>query len=259
MPTAPAQAQMAILSFCKLCDVLDLLVQYVRPDDAGKLQTAIKEHLDMFQLAYGTEDWIPKFHLATHLPQMLLLHCILIACFVHERKHKALKKYANNLDNTSRAWEKSIMMDALYSQLESMCDEAALPKVPPCLCKPRHPSSNMRTVIQNTLELQPQTEILISTAALFAPGMTCSKNDVVVIDLGSEGYRVGEIWIHTAVVGEHLTLVSLWRQMGHNMFMKQDDATIVYTADIKAICVYKNIDPNLAFIIPPARFAQLQR
>jgi hypothetical protein len=255
MPRAAPDVQMAVLSYCKLCDVIDILLQFPKREDARKLQTKIKEHLDAFKLAYGTESWIPKFHYASHLAIMLWLHCILISCFVHERKHKAVKKIANNIDNTRCAWEKSIMQDVLHTQLESMNDANMLPKAAPSLCNPKTLSKRLRDIIADSLDVEPQTHMLLSIAAVYAPGMTCAQKDIVAMHIDGE-WQMGEVWLHLNILGEHLTLVSFWSQLGNNRFRIQSDPMFVYISDIKATCVYQRIDDDTVFVVPPAHFAQ---
>ena len=68
-----------------LANVLDLLLSvgrvYVCP---GKLQYAIRAHLERHKAVYGEAGWVPKMHYALHLPVQLESHGTLWSCFLHE-------------------------------------------------------------------------------------------------------------------------------------------------------------------------------
>ena len=49
------------------------------------------------EACYGEQHYLPKHHLAIHLGQQLELHELLISCFVHERRHKILKRFAETV------------------------------------------------------------------------------------------------------------------------------------------------------------------
>ena len=253
--TVAGDLRVAILAYIKLCVVLDMLVGFLQPGDAYEFARAIAAHLDAFQLAHGTDEWVPKFHLVSHLPELLLRFGMLFACFVHERKHKALKKFANNLDNVCRAWERSIMQDALYSQLHSLADDDEISKDAPCLYKPRRPPLHILELVRDTFNLDLATPVNASHTAAYAPGAKCSNADVVVMELAEGGCAIGEVICHVEVLGEYMTIVSLWEQQGNNNFRRCDRPRVVCTTDIRATCAYKVVDDanDIVLVIPPSR------
>ena len=63
---------------------------------------------------------IPKFHWLLHFPAWLKRFRTLISCFVRERKHKMVKRYANDMRNTrtnfdEHSYEKSIMAEVRFN------------------------------------------------------------------------------------------------------------------------------------------------
>ena len=83
-------------SMLALCDVAGVLVLAMRGRcEPATLEATINLHLGLRKIAYGDTLWRPKAHFATHLPDHLGAHGFLPACFVQERKHKILKRYAN--------------------------------------------------------------------------------------------------------------------------------------------------------------------
>ncbi len=58
---------------------------------AGALTTVIKNHLGLYEIAYGDSAVRPKHHFALHLGPMLRRFPFLLSTFVHERKHRVVK------------------------------------------------------------------------------------------------------------------------------------------------------------------------
>ena len=81
---------LAWLSLCRVLDALQAVA--TTPTQPAHLQKLIKAHLDMTKQVHGEGWWIPKCHLALHLPLQLHAHGCLLSCFVHERKHKIAKQ-----------------------------------------------------------------------------------------------------------------------------------------------------------------------
>ena len=58
------------------------------------LAGAIAKHYAAHVVAYGYKLFVPKHHFMMHIPRQLALFAFLIACFVHERRHKIAKRWA---------------------------------------------------------------------------------------------------------------------------------------------------------------------
>ena len=93
----------AVACYNTLCVVIDYLVRISERAtvDPCDLQDAIISHLRHRVSVYGEQSVRPKLHHSMHLPEQLARHKILLSCWVHERKHKEIKKYERNLNNTS--------------------------------------------------------------------------------------------------------------------------------------------------------------
>ena len=70
--------------------------------------------LDLFTKAWATEPFTPKLHWLLHYSDELQAHGTLFSCFVHERKHKVIKRYGNPIANMrvadrSDGFEESVM------------------------------------------------------------------------------------------------------------------------------------------------------
>jgi hypothetical protein len=93
----------AIACYNSLCAVIDLLVRVSEcaTVDPCDLQDAIISHMRHRVNVYGAESVRPKQHHSMHLAEQLGRHKILLSCWVHERKHKEIKKYERYLNNTA--------------------------------------------------------------------------------------------------------------------------------------------------------------
>ena len=60
-----------------------------------------------------------KFHWLIHLPDELIRFKRLLSCWVHERKHKMVKHYAQNIYNT-RVYERSILSEVTSHHLANL-------------------------------------------------------------------------------------------------------------------------------------------
>lgn len=82
--------------FLRLAHVLGLLQSTARrPVEPEVLEKAVGDHLRAFRQLYGPEAMTPKFHYALHFGHFLRRLGWLPNAFVHERKHKMPKRFAN--------------------------------------------------------------------------------------------------------------------------------------------------------------------
>ena len=92
-PTGLCPAHVGSLLRC--IDALDLLSQvhtgHVTP---AMLAAALAIHYAAHVIAYGYTLFVPKHHYMLHIPRLLAKFTMLIMCYVHERKHKVLKRWA---------------------------------------------------------------------------------------------------------------------------------------------------------------------
>ena len=86
-------AQVASILLC--IDVMDLLVEVntgcISP---AMLADAMAKHYAAHVIAYGYTIFVPKHHFMLHIPKQLERFKFLVACWVHERKHRIIKRWA---------------------------------------------------------------------------------------------------------------------------------------------------------------------
>lgn len=202
-------------SFLLLCRILDLL-SMIRKDvqvDAVTLEGLIQRHLTAFKNAHGEDELVPKFHYALHLPPLLRQHGLLISCWTHERKHKSLKLFANQVSNAGTWYEMSVLREVTHSAINCILD---FKPSDIRLQKPK-PSRKMKCAILELDFLRCMDGAFVATVADIH-GLTCHAGDVALLRLdGSE--CVGRVHLHADLSGGILwSVVSIWEAMGNNRF-----------------------------------------
>ena len=217
METAFAQEQHALMasSFLLLCRILDLLCMIGKDVqvDSITLEGLIQQHLGAFKNAHGEDQLVPKFHYALHLPSLLRQHGLLISCWTHERKHKSLKLYANQVSNAGAWFEKSVLKESTHNAINGMM-EFRPSEIH--LQNPK-PSTKLKCKIPELDFLRRMDGCTVATVANIH-GLTCHAGDVAQLRLdGSE--RVGRVHLHVDLSGDSLwSVVSIWETMGNNRF-----------------------------------------
>ena len=103
MTLPPAQKQqLQVQSYFALSEVVDILTksrfEIVDPSDVSN---AIEKHLNIRLHAYPNSTPVPKCHFALHLGPQCRHHKWLRSCWVHERKHKEVKREGGAMMNAN--------------------------------------------------------------------------------------------------------------------------------------------------------------
>jgi len=83
---------------------------------ADTLTTVIQNHLGLYKISYVDSGVRPKHHFALHLGPMLRRFPFLLSTFVHERKHRVLKKYTQDR-RSLQSWDLGAIEEITCHQL----------------------------------------------------------------------------------------------------------------------------------------------
>ena len=244
-PVAGAAAKLACESFQALRVVIAMLRKTCRAYavDPDELYNAIRTHLDLHQLAYGLDSWVPKFHMASHLAEMYHRFTILLACFVHERKHREIKHFA---PDDTRYFEMSITEKIVATMFENLGDESFYPSTAAKLRAPQKDASHELTQTMHWLtgcNLPVQQSI-----AARVNGFSCSNGDVVQVETDGAVYY-GMVHFHIAVHDTCFTCVQPWRLVGDMACAVSRDVVLIHTEDIKHLCIWAMISDTIARVV----------
>lgn len=225
-----------IASYLQLCKVLDMFQSLKRGAARGAttpadLHGAVLQHLRAFQKAYPEASWAPKRHYALHLAEMFHRHQILLACFTHERKHREVKRYAQGSTNIDRNYERGILRDTVYKQLQELHGAPDTPWFGG-LCKAGAPSKqmmNLRSVIGEAV-------LEVAFEAYYAPG-SLEVDDVLLLTLDS-CYHVGQVLFFASTRCGIWVGVKTWQGLGKNEFLPEGDPLLCPASCIVDVCTY---------------------
>ena len=112
--------QFAADALCALCDLVDALAAsalgVVSPAEMRKTVAAMAIAIEG---AGWKSELIPKFHWAIHYPDELERFGVNLSCWVHERKHKLVKRYGQDQSNMT-AYSKAVLTESVAHQLHDM-------------------------------------------------------------------------------------------------------------------------------------------
>lgn len=198
-------------AFVALADVVDLLrVTSLGLAGPTQLRATIALFLNSC-LDAGWQDWMhPKFHWLVHLPSQLARFKALPTCWVHERKHRMVKRYATEICNTV-AYEKSILGEVICHHLSELSKPDVFDSKG--LVKPREASRRVRQLVAPELELPEDEPLLCSNEVRFSEFESCSKGDVVLLKEPGGEVQAGQVWLHVSAWGIDLSIVSMWDRL----------------------------------------------
>lgn len=222
-------------SYFRLCRVLDLLVHQKKHGwDPDALRQAIERHLKGYVALY--ERFLPKHHYSLHLPSQCAQHETLVSCWVHERKHKEIKRHANLITNTWSNFERSVIVDAMGDSLDAL---AGTPDEPYYggLCSPAEAGS---AISQEFRKLGFDEQIFVSRTAFFSPGAKASAGDVVrlVDDVGEQ--CLGEVNFFATTTGQNFCCITHWKAKGNNKFQKSGTSFVAELSQVMDVCIYRD-------------------
>lgn len=250
LPNATARVKDVCGSFLLLCDVLDRLLKVARGTVSHiELHRVIQQHLDAHKSVYGASSFFPKSHMALHLGMQLESHGTLISCFVHERKHKEVKRLGNHLQNTSVSFERTILQEALYSQILTLRDAQKLPNCTVHLVDPKPASATIQNLLAVSLAPEPINDCFASRTVCHAPSQHASIGDCVQFLL--EGaLKIGQVQFHASVSGRCVSCVSPWSNLGKNRFETSSSVPVlVDSSSLKETHVFA-INGTIARVVP---------
>ena len=238
----------AITSYFCLASVLDHLRKSMKGAiDANKLLELIMKHTCYYKSAYGEDSMIPKFHFSLHLPSMLRAHGLLVACFVHERKHKEVKRVANNMSNTQGWFESNILESVVQMHLQDLADDVYMPPLCANLVKPSLAGPDLTALVHTALNTN--SDVQTSPSAFIPSFQQCSIHDAVIYDAG-EHMAVGQVQFHALVENICVSCITRWEPAGDNTFRVTDDSVLLQTSLIEDVCVYIERPGLIRAVIP---------
>ena len=191
-------------SLLRCIDVLDLLSQiHTGHVTSKRLAEAMAIHYAAHVIAYGYTLFVPKHHYMLHIPAQLDKFTMLIMCYVHERKHKVLKRWAVPLCPT-KGNNRSLLEECTLAHIRALQD----PLLKPCLLEQVKAEPNVVAALKDNGFTSADTALTGRTARV--QGKSIRKGDVALFSDGGVNTCVGEIYWFASVGSEVFVGLSTW-------------------------------------------------
>ena len=111
-------------SYTALAELIDVLQSVSRNRrTATDLAHSITGYVHAHQQAYSNTLWVPKFHHLQHIAGMICHHKVVVGCFVHERKHRVAKRFAENIRSVGYNFGSYILKEVLFTNVQDLSDK----------------------------------------------------------------------------------------------------------------------------------------
>ena len=232
-------------AYMRLCDVLDLLVASTHGCVTPKqLHDAVDEFLQACLLAGWQIYMHPKFHWCIHLAVQLKKFGLLLSCWVHERKHKMVKRYTDRMRNT-RSYETSVLAEITCQHLHDIALKSTFDLSigllePIAQCKPA-----VVTFLSQALRIPDNEFSTTSKKARVSKFEVVHVGDVVVFQ-DTNKLSIGKVTNFVTVDDVPIAVIAWWKFQSKNtkagtVEVQARDAKLRFRPiqDIRASCTYR--------------------
>lgn len=244
---------MALIAFA---DVVDFMYNVPRGGiTPAMLRSAVHKFLCLYVRAFTVNGMSPKFHWLLHFAYHLDNFGTLLSCFVHERKHRMVKRYANDIVNT-RVFELSVLNEVTCHHLSTLLLESTF-DFRIGLVRPHAASPSLRGWIASAFDIGDVQPVLTGSESRINKLATCRRNDVVYVSDAHGGFVAGQVWVHLDIGGTPMSVVSIWcfvainKEHGTAEWRASDNPMMVRTCDILDVSIWTRLDSgNIRTLLP---------
>ena len=225
--------------------------------NADRIRAIVRRMLDQCLKAGWKLFLVPKFHWTTHFEQNVSKWGVALTCFVHERKHKFVKRYAKDVTNLA-SYSRTVLSEVLSQQLHDVVSPNAF-DISAGLNQPiKVASKRVASFLLAQLDLTDgQHEVCESNCARLAAGGVCTRRDVVLFKDG-ERACAGQVWVLASLNGEACAVISVWRFESsgacQSLWAMSDGHELVPLQDILCAVCWSETAENVARILVPYQF-----
>lgn len=240
----------SFLALGEVCDTLQCLK--LGSVSQERLREVIDRHLHLSQLAYGVEFWKPKMHMSLHLPEQLGQHGMLLSCFVHERRHKTIKRFLQDRQSL-KGFEAGLVEEVTLHHLHDLGG----PWLKVGLLEPSVPKGNL---LKAMVALRPKAQEILASRRVAVRGTTFCVGDVVLARSPEGEEFVGDLWLNVSLDGEHMSCVSSWDRLDaggalhSRSYRKRESPTMLSTSQLVAplTCLSNQAGDKARILVPPS-------
>ena len=245
LPTGACRLE--VQSFLCMTHTIELLHNVTRegavtPDE---IQCATVRHLTAKQAAYGSQGWVFKDHQALHLAGMMQMHGVLLSCFMHERKHRTVKRFMKDWFNLA-SYEKGVLEELTLQHMHDMSDVwRGVGLMDITLAK--------KNVVEVIRQLQPNVrEVRSALGYRDRHGTQCWRGDFI---LYGEEKHAGQLWHLLCLDGAPMAVVTQWeyresRTGGAKTYLVRDNPMLIPASELRSPAVGRVMGASGVLIWP---------
>jgi hypothetical protein len=240
-----------VLCFLRLADILDMISSaprcVVSPE---QLEQACSDHIASYSVLYGEKKVKPKFHASMHFGHFLRLHGMLVSCWTHERRHKRLKRAANDIYNT-KTFEHSVLSDSTVQHIHDIT-KAGEYNFGVGLVSPRPAPKKLSSLMKTAWGAD--VEFSIGAAVRISCWDTVHVGDVVLVR-NDDGLRAGKVIANVCTGDALVCVVSVWTLASmcyaHATWVVNDNPQIIRVEDIIDATTWRDEGTTVTTLLPP--------
>ena len=243
-----------------LSDLVDALQSAsLRLCTAHYMRKCVRAFLDACTSAGWDDFMIPKFHWLVHFGNHIERWGFAVACFVHERKHKCVKRYAEDICNIKQL-SQSIMYQIIASQLFDVKAEHAF-DTDVGLISPSTAKKKTAAYIRTMLGIEDKVSLV--SARLRAPPLTTFMQRDVALIKSSDGttYVAAQLQLFFKIAERGtFALVDVFEleaadpAKGRVTWCKRDEPRIIDALTILKPTIWSEHTPGLLRTLIPYEF-----
>ena len=199
------------------------------------------------------EHLIPKFHWCIHFASTVERWGCSPTCWVHERKHKMVKRYSADIQNT-RSYSMSVLSEVLSQQLVDVQHPEAFHVRG--MVRASKATARLEAFIHAHTDFSGEAQCS-RQARLFSLAV-CSVHDIVLIQANDGlNYVAAELAMFVQVEGQEFALAHMFEfqsfdaRLGSAVYRKIDNLTLIDLHAVLASVVFSSIPADLVRILIP--------
>ena len=247
LPSGKATA--ACVAYLSLCNLLDLLSAVVLGGiDPNDVDVAAYQFLLRCREAGWAHKLHGKFHWILHFGDHMRKHGGLLSCWVHERRHKLVKRYSQDVYRLAD-FEKIVLSEMACHDL--MILRNLVYRSGCALLNPKAATKKVIDLVQSALAVSFDS-CLTSLTVTLESSATCSKGDICLFT----NQQAGEIWLHCDVDGCLWSLVQFFVKVDYNAesfkatWQRQGQLCFVHTSAIQCAMIHSKSEDHVYTLLP---------
>ena len=167
----------------------------------------------------------------------------MVGCFVHERKHRVAKRYAENVRKVDKTFDVSVLKDVLASNIRDLQDKEIMPLG---IRSPKEASYELTLAVCRALNTTGVVQC--GKQVHFSWGSTATVGDFLLFQ--GDGTQVGEAVAFISCGDDVFALVQVWLPAGQNKFNASHTKALVATEALKDTICYRRDSPTCIEVVP---------